>query len=74
MVGDTRSIFLYEILTEIEVSRTINTTTNINDEKLQVTDDIYSDSDIDEGSNWDMEYSDFVVVNEEIPNFYEEEY
>ena len=51
MVGDTRSIFLYEILTEIEVSRTINTTTNINDEKLQVTDDIYSDSDIDEGSN-----------------------
>ena len=74
MVGDTGSIFLYEILTEIEVSRTINTTTNINDEKLQVTDDIYSDSDIDEGSNWDMEYSDFVVVNEEIPIFYEEEY
>ena len=61
------------ILNQIEETRTINTTTPNNDETVQVVDVIDSDSDIAEGSNCDMEDSDFMVDYEYMPNLYEEE-
>ena len=44
--------------------RTFNTTTNTNYKTVQVTYFIDSYSDIDDGSNCDMEGSDFVVDSE----------
>ena len=67
------SIFLSGILTESEDARTVNTYTHTNDETVQVADVIDSDSESDEGSKFDMEYSDFAVDYEEITNFHEEE-
>ena len=59
------------IYTESEYARTVNTTTNNNDKVVKYADVIYSDSDCDEGSNYDMEDSDFLVDDGDMPNFYE---
>ena len=71
--GGTGSILLSGILTESEYVRTVNTNTHINDKTLKVADVIDNDSEINEGSNYDMEYSDFVEDDEDIPNLHEEE-
>ena len=52
------------IFTEIEDARTVNTNTHTNGEILQVEDVTYSDSESDEGSKFDMEYSAFMVDDE----------
>ena len=70
--GGTGSIFIAGVLTEIEDAGTVNTYTNNNDETVQVTDAVDIDSERDEGSNCDMEDSDFLVDYEDIINFHEE--
>ena len=53
--GGTESILLAGILNKSEDTRTVNTNTHTNDEKVQVSDDICSDSESNEGSNCDTE-------------------
>ena len=67
--GGTGSILISRILNEREDPRAVNNITHTNGETVQVADviEIYSES--DGGSNCDMEYSDFMVDDEEIPNF-----
>ena len=71
--GGTGSILIAGILNEREDTGAVNNISHNNDETVQVADviEIYSES--DGGSNCDMEDSDFMVEDEEIPNFYEEE-
>ena len=71
--GGTVSIFFAGIFTEIEDSRTANTNAHTNYEIVQVAYVIESDSESDEGSNYDIQDSSFVVNDEETTNFYEEE-
>ena len=59
--GGTGSILLAVILTESEDARTVNTNIHTNDETVQFSDVIESDNDIEEGSNYNMEDSNFVV-------------
>ena len=54
------------ILTESEYARNVNNNTHTNDETVRFSDVIDSDNDIDEGSNCDMEVSNFVVDGEYI--------
>ena len=61
-------------LAESEDARIIDTNKHTNDEQLQVLDVIDSEIDSDEGSKCNMEYSDFMVDDEKITNFGEEEY
>ena len=72
--GGTGSISLDGILAEIEYTRTVNTSTHTDYEIVKVVDVKDSDIDSDEGSNCDIEDSDFVVDDEYITNFHEEEY
>ena len=51
MTDCTGSILFAGIFTESEDASTVNTTIHDNDEAVQVTDSIYSDSENDEGSN-----------------------
>ena len=62
--GGTGSIFLVGVLIERKDESNINTAENINDKIVQVVDDINSDSESDEGSKFDMEYSAFMVDDE----------
>ena len=62
--GGTGSIFIAGISTESEDSSNINTNKYNNNETVQVSYVIDSDSSIYEVSNYDMEDSDFVVDNE----------
>ena len=59
--GGTGSILIDGILNEHEYSRNLNTTTQINDEKLQISYVIESYS--DEGSKLDLEYPDFALYD-----------
>ena len=66
-------IFIAGILTESEYARTVNTNTNTYDKTLQISYLIYRYSYSDEGSNFDVEDSDFVMAYGYITNFHEEE-
>ena len=70
--GDTGSLFLAGILNKIEDTRIVIAIAHTNYETLQVSDVIESDSDIDEGPNYDIEDSAFKVDDEDINNFHEE--
>ena len=61
------------ILDKIEDARTVNTNAHTNYEIVQVSDVIDSDIESDEGSNWDMEVSDFVVDYQETFNLHNKE-
>ena len=52
----------------MEYTRTVNNNTYTNDEMVQVEDVINNDIESDDGSNCNMEDSDFVVDDEEITN------
>ena len=69
---DTWSIFNHGMLTEREYSMTVNDNTHTNYETVQVAYEKYNDSESESDSKWDMEYSDFVLDNEDIPNFHAE--
>ena len=71
MTGGTGSVFIVGILNENEDTRTINTTTNNNNKTVQVAYVIDRDGDSDEVSKYNTEYSDYVVSDEEMPNFHE---
>ena len=71
--GGTGSILFAGMLNGSEDARTINTTTHTNDETVYITNDLDSDSDIDEVSNYYMEDSDFLVDENYVNNKHEEE-
>ena len=66
--GGIRSLCIAVILTESEDARTVNNSTHTNDEPFKVVDVIESESEIDKGSNWNMEDLAFLVYGEETPN------
>ena len=70
MTSGTESILIAGILTKSEDLQAVNTTTYTSDEIVQVAGiiDIYSE--IDKGSNCDMEDCYFVVDYEEMSNFH----
>ena len=70
--GGTGSIFLASILDKSGYANNDNTNSYMNDGPVKVSYLIDIDSDSDEGSNCDIEDSDFMVDNEDIANFCEE--
>ena len=71
--GGIRSLFIAVILAESEDTRIVNNNKHTNDEIVQVIYIICIDSDIDKNSNCNTEDSDFVVDDEDITGFHEEE-
>ena len=68
----TGSVLLSGIHTEIQDASTGNTTTQTNDEMVQVSDGIESDSESVQVSECNIKHSDFVVNDKDIPNLYQE--
>ena len=64
--GATVSLFLAGLLSKTEDSRTVNTNQFTNGEKVQVSDVIDNYGESAESSNGVMEYSDFVMDDEDI--------